>query len=589
MIDFQFYPTPLSLASKAWSKFKNKNFGRILEPSAGNGDLIKGMPGYGDRYNREYKVDCCEIDIGKHATLRSLPGVNVVGMDFLQFGGCSYYAHVVMNPPFANGVQHVLKAWESMFDGEIVAIINAETLRNPLSKERQHLARLVDQHGEVEFIEQAFVGDDVERQTKVEIALVYLRKQSQIGEDIVAGLLEDLHEDNERMKAERLADGYQETHELAVPTTRIENFVLAFDAAVRTMRDSVMAEARAGHYSAMLGSTMAELASATKMTASSNTSVEWVKNTITSRYLELKDRAWANLLRSSNVISKLSSNGQKRMEAAFDEIKTLEFTVSNIYGFLQGLMESQGGIMREMACDVFDLITRYHTDNVVFYKGWVSNSKQRTCGMRLKKSRFVIPGNMNWAGSSNLSYDAERRLADFDRVLAMLDGKDAPDVGLVEVFRNQMTRLKGGERVAGSYFEVRFYPKAGTIHFFPKSQEIMDKLNRLVGEYRKWLPPQTEKASKDFMRQYNDADRFDKELREELEIAQSARRASGRYTSRWDSPLAGIFRTDEMERCSDEINAALTTVHERNGINVDFQLQYAPTVDSQEQMLLLPA
>ena len=592
MIDFQFYPTPLSLARRAWAKFRNKNFVRVLEPSAGNGDMIKGMPGFGSQYGRCAPVDCCEIDIGKHATLRSLPGVSVVGMDYLQFGGGAIYSHIIQNPPFAHGVHHVLKAWESMFDGEIVSVINAETIRNPNSREREHLVRLIEQYGDVEFIEEAFIGDDVERETKVEIALVYLRKQSQAGEDIVGTLLGDLVEENESAKTQRFADEFQKAQDLAVPTTVIENYVLIFDAAVRTMRDAVIAEARANHYSGMIGSTMAELSSGSATGSTRGAaSLEWVKEQIAARYLMLKDQAWANLLRSSKVQSKLSSNAQKRMEAAFGEIKTLEFTVSNINGFLLGLMENQGTIMRQMACDVFDLITRYHTDNVVFYKGWVSNSKQRTCGMRLKKSRFVIPGNMNYAGSSNLSYEAERRLADFDRVLAMLDGKEAPDVSLVQVFRNCMSELKGGERVASSYLEVRFYPKAGTIHFFPRSQELMDKLNRLVGEHRQWLPPQTETPSKDFMRQYDDADRFDKELRAQLDADLKAKREAGRYFSAFDHPLRGIFRNDENEQCSATIDAALTKVHERHGIAVDFQLQHSAheSAHEQEQLLLLAA
>lgn len=587
--DFQFYPTPITLAQRAWKMFKNKNFARVLEPSAGDGALIKGMPDFESRYSREVAVDCCEIDIAKHVILRSLPGVNVVGMDFMQYGGGAIYSHIIMNPPFATGANHVLRAWEAMFDGEIVAIINAETLRNPFSRERQHLVRLVEQHGEVEFVEGAFLGDEVQRETAVDIALVYLRKQSNVGEDIVGALMDDLKQEDEMAQADRMSDGYKEDANLAVPTTVVENHVMAFELAVRTMRDSVLAEAKANHYSGAIGMTMAEMSAQADLVATRESSTNWVRSEMTSRYLNLKDRAWANLLRSSKVESKLSSSAQRRMETAFDEIKTLEFTVTNIHGFLQGLMENQGSIMRQMACDVFDLITRYHTDNVVFYKGWVSNSKQRTCGMRLKKSRFVIPGNLNFFGSSTLSYEAERRLADFDRVLAMLDGKDAPEVSLTKVFRTHWRDLTSGERVSSSYLDVRFYPKAGTIHFFPRSQEIMDKLNRMVGEQRQWLPTEAQEPSDAFMRQYNDADRFDKELRAELDVAQRAKRAAGRYVSDFDHPLRAVMRVDEAEENAKLIDEALTKVHERHGISVDFQLQHKPATQEGGQQLLLAA
>jgi len=584
---FQFYPTPLSLAKRAWAKFKDRDFKRVLEPSAGTGALIKAMPNFDSRYGRHVPVDCIEIDMTKHPQLRELPGVKVVGHDFMKYGGGAIHSHCIMNPPFRSGVQHVLRVWEQMLDGEIVAIINAETIRNPFSQERQHLVRLVEMHGEVEFIEEAFCGDDVERQTLVEIALVYLRKKSDAGLDITRQLLDDLKTEDQRLRVDRLAEGYREEHEVLVPATVVENHVLAFETAVKAMRECVMAEAKANRCADLIGQTMAEMineCSAKKAEASST----WIRATIEERYLQLKDRAWANLLRSSRVEQHLSSNARKRLDSIFStEITTLEFTVENVNGFLVGLLENQGTIMRQMACDVFDLIVRWHTDNVVFYKGWASNDRHRTCGMRLKKNRFVIPGNTNFAGSRNLSYEAERRLADFDKVMAMLDGKEAPDFSLVNAFRTRMDDLCNGERVSCSYFDVRYYPGASTIHFFPKSQELMDKLNRLVGEYRQWLPPHTEQASEGFMRQYNDADRFDKKMREE--VTRTGSSSGSRGYSRFDNPLRGVSSRDDSAVAHEAIYEALTVAHSAHGIQVDYQLQHKQQDALTEQQLLIAA
>jgi hypothetical protein len=94
-------------------------------------------------------------------------------------------------------------------------------------------------------------------------------------------------------------------------------------------------------------------------------------------------------------------------------------------------VESQGKIQIDMACDVFDLITKYHTDNTVFYKGWKSNDKHRTCGMQVKTTRFILPGHQTESWQSNVSWGSEQLLLDFDKVFAMLDGKLAPVAGLV--------------------------------------------------------------------------------------------------------------------------------------------------------------
>ena len=67
----QWYPTPRNLAVKAWSLFKSKEFRRLLEPSAGRGDLLLD-----ERVNRKYEqipVDCIEIDVRHHPGLRDAP------------------------------------------------------------------------------------------------------------------------------------------------------------------------------------------------------------------------------------------------------------------------------------------------------------------------------------------------------------------------------------------------------------------------------------------------------------------------------------------------------------------------------------
>lgn len=48
-----------------------------------------------------------------------------------------------MNPPFSNADEHILKAWEIMEEGDIVALCNSETLRNLCSGKRKALAELV--------------------------------------------------------------------------------------------------------------------------------------------------------------------------------------------------------------------------------------------------------------------------------------------------------------------------------------------------------------------------------------------------------------------------------------------------------------
>ncbi|NEX60053.1 DUF4942 domain-containing protein [Noviherbaspirillum galbum] len=570
MDNFQFYPTGPMLATKMWAKFKNRDFRRVLEGSAGEGDLALAGKRRGDLYHRSsIDIDVCEIDVTKHPILRE-KGLNVVGLDFLQFAGAgAIYSHICLNPPFKDGVRHALHAWNLLWDGELVVLLNAETIRNPFSQERRHLVDLIEQHGEVEFITDAFKTDDVRRKADVEVALVYLRKVADTKTDIIGNLFDELQSD--KQTASGLSAGFSEDLLPSLPNTAIENLVLTFNAAVRAMREATFAQAKSNYYTAMLGETMAMRDSG--QSTKQDGSVSFVQERLAREYHDLKDRAWASVLRSTNVREHLSSAAQQRLESEFKDIKKLEFTVANIHGFLHGLISSKGAIFEDMCCDVFDLFTKYHSENTVYFKGWKSNDRHRQAGMRLRTTRVILPNHRTESYCRSMDYRSMQLLGDFDKVFAVLDGKRVPEVGLVDIFTNRFADLRAGERVESSYFDVRYYPAAGTIHFFAKSAVLIDRLNRMVGRKRAWLPPENERVSDAFWLQYDKAEKFDKQVRAEVK-----KRAQGRSEWGWVGPLDTAFgnrgRGDEEAIGSAQqlLAEALVTVLEQNGISTDFRL-----------------
>jgi len=562
-MDFQFYPTPPSLARRLWAKFKDKTFSRVLEPHAGDGALVKARPyKYSDsRDGEESKIDCCEIDVTKHPALREL-GCEVVGVDFLKFTNGAIYSHIILNPPFAEGAAHVLKAWNILWDGEIAAIVNAETIRNPFSKERQFLVDLITSHGDVEFLEDAFMSDDAMRKTPVDVALIHLRKRADMESNVFGNLLEELKVDMEG----DFSGEFKEGNAVTLPNTFIETSVATFNAAIRAMRDSILGQARAAYYANILGDTMATR-NGDAGSGRKPCDEKWVRKEMAKGYSGLKDRAWAGILRSADVTSRLSSQAQKRMEADFETIKKLEFTVSNIYGFLCGVVDSQGEIQTGMICDVFDAFVKYHSDNACFYRGWNSNDRHRTCGMRLKTTRVVLP-YFEAAGYRNgLDFEQLKILSDFDKVFSMLDGKNEPEVSLHYLFENHFGLLRTAKRMSTSYFDVRWFQGVGTIHFFPKRKDLVERLNRVVGAKRQWLPADMSQASDGFVKQFEEAEKYEKDIREEV-----ARRV--RVTG-----LRDPFRTmttsgkPEMVAIAEALfDEAATCALEKHGIDVDFRL-----------------
>lgn len=460
-----------------------------------------------------------------------------------------------------------------LWEGEIAGIINAQTLRNACTADRRRLAALIEQHGDVEFIQDAFRGADVAREADVEIAVVHLVKPADCTEDWIGPVIEALAVDRTEEQDLELP------RELTLPNSFVTNQVHAFRVAVKAMREWVRMEAVAQHYAARIGKTMHDLQNQNAEAAAPGASV---RARLENEYLALKDRAWASVLRSTEALSKLSSKVQKQAESQFAEIACLDFTESNVRGFLLGLVQSQPEMQLDMACDVFDQIMRWGTDNGCFYRGWKSNDRHRQAGRRIKTTRFVLPVGVSFSGS--IDWDAERMLADFDRVFAMLDGKSEPEVSLVEVFRGGRTfsDLRHGGRVSASYFDVRFY-KCGTIHFFPRAKDLVDRLNRVVGRRRGWLPPPEEQAGEAFWKQYDRAEKFDKELREEARRVARGKGLSP-YSS-YDDPIRQFMRNDADASARGEamLVTAIETVLERHGLLQALTHQAPP---HSEQLLL---
>jgi len=137
--------------------------------------------------------------------------------------------------------------------GEVLAIINAETLRNPFSAERKRLAALIRDYGSVEFVSDAFKGADVVREADVEIALVHLDKPAECAQDWIGPVIEAMTRD------ESPTAGYDLPRELALPASFVETQVRAFRAAVKAMREAVRLDAVANHYAVRIGGTLDHL------------------------------------------------------------------------------------------------------------------------------------------------------------------------------------------------------------------------------------------------------------------------------------------------------------------------------------------
>lgn len=148
----EFYPTPESLLEKIFAEVDWEDVHTVLEPSAGKGDIVDYIVKHGNRtrdnykYDKDLDIDCIEPDNNLQHILKG-KGYRLVHNDFLSFTTYKQYDLVVMNPPFSNGDKHLLKALELQKNGgNIICILNAETIRNPFSNTRKLLMEKLEEY-----------------------------------------------------------------------------------------------------------------------------------------------------------------------------------------------------------------------------------------------------------------------------------------------------------------------------------------------------------------------------------------------------------------------------------------------------------
>ena len=469
-----FYPTPLKLINKMISKIDINFDDRILEPSAGSGsivDALKEKYRYRDINNI---VDCIEKDENLQATLIG-KGHKLIDSDFLSYVPSKQYDTIIMNPPFSNGVKHVLKAWEIIYNGDVIALLNAETIRNPYSGERKLLENIIKENGEVEFIQDAFIY--AERKTKVEIALIHLKKRQSIKKDYFTGM----------KQSSNVNEPGVEKNELAIPTSQIENSVIAYNKAIECKKESIIKEREANYYSSMIRSSNSQ--------SSEKEITQQTKNSLNDYIDELREAAWRDVMHMADFRRHLTDKVMKEIDSQFETVKKLEFTESNIRKFLSNLIFKQEEIINECILEVFDNFTRYYPENRVHIEGWKSNDVFFV-GRRVVLPWMVSP---NFDGETmSIRYEKENEFMDIDKVIKIVMGeKDtlSSSLGFDGQYMNRK-KIIPGKLIESKFCKIRFYKK-GTAHFY-FDKKFIDRFNILVGKYRSWLPESDDQIPKEF-------------------------------------------------------------------------------------------
>lgn len=522
MFGEEFYPTPRAVARKMVAKIRLADY--WLEPSAGAGhiaDVIRnpetweeyeadkaseGRDTEDERYYRSHRysneaaerrrVDVIEAHPDLVSVLRS-KNYPVVGYDWLDYTGVSYYDAIVMNPPFSNGAAHLLKAWDFLHNGEIVCLLNKETIDNPHTEERKRLLKLIaDAGGTVEQLGSCF--DTAERKTNVQVVMVYLKK---IGPDDSADMWA---KEAGQEKAYNVEVG-DDPNMLAI-RDNLANMEHWYNMANEHWVKGIEHLRKARLY--MNQNKINDYRSGQNHDADfKNIAGMALDNATNSRNEFLRRHrllGWTSVFTQMEFDRWLDSKQQERFMKDVERDATIPFTAENIKGTLENVFLSRKKLFDESVANVFDELTNSAVENCSGPEmpaciknhrgeGWKTNDSYKV------NERLIFPYGCRYDKDFNsfrMNYEnADRIYSDLDRILSVLDAQpfgQCHTVGrALDVAFHRKHHSIASQYAESQYFEIRFFKK-GTVHLKWKRMDLLESFNKHAAAGKKAIGENTQ-------------------------------------------------------------------------------------------------
>lgn len=533
-----FYPTPPALAAKLLEGLEMSHELSILEPSAGTGNLIFALAPLIRKYyysrscygNMRVDVDCCEIDpalqgilhdsfshkakdlceesmkavleaegcdkyntrglsdstrevyehLQEMETLFEKTKVRLVHDDFLTFETNHHYDAIIMNPPFANGDEHLMKAiqMQKRSGGAIRCILNAETIRNPYTHKRMQLVQwLQELEAEIEYVEGAF--QDAERSTDVEVAII---KVDIPKPELLSGIFEKCKK--AEMEKEPTPEG---PTGLVIPDI-VKQFVSLYNVEVNAGCELIREYLALKPY--ILES--ATKSSYNKPILQISVGSDHANDTpsVNEYIRRVRHKYWAVLFQRKEFTGQLTKNLQEMLNDKVREMVNYEFSEFNIRQIMLEMNAAMQQGVVETILELFQTLTVKHTysvefgKNIHYFNGWKTNKAWKV------DKKVIIPGYLHadsWSRDTLNTYRAYGLLSDIEKALNYLDGHMTADVGLSSAL-DRANREGRTRNIQCKYFDMTCYKK-GTVHLNFTCPELIDRFNIFCSRHRNWLPP----------------------------------------------------------------------------------------------------
>ena len=498
----EYYPTPTELIEKLLTKeldiygFEGEKFpvslGKtVLEPSAGGGAIIE----YIKDNDMAKEVDAIEYDVRLSNEL-TRKGHTVIYNDFLTFEPFKQYDSIVMNPPFSNGDEHVLKALEVAESNitkpcTIYAIVNAETIRNPYSNRRKTLVGKLEAYGaEIEYVSEGFTK--AERKTDVEVALITV-KVSPIDDSkrIYEQILEDVEADKEDSPVYELSTQVN-NNEVGELLADIPRLIEEYQQLVDIVKESHEVNAERERLIAYV-----EKVNDVDFYLSEPTSE------LDSDLEKLRAKYWRMILQTEKFADKLTTEAREQLLRSTELVQDLDITEDNVRMIFGALLANFGDMVESSIISMFEMITDHsqrgdYNGNIHLYNGWYTNDAYKI------NNRIIYPVSYNALSDLEMGIGVGGKPQEYGN----LPFKVRDFIGDLNKAFEVFTPVTKFENIGISEYEnnvmkFRIYRK-GTVHVTFKDLETLDLINITAGRHFNWLPTEydveNDKEAADYIR-----------------------------------------------------------------------------------------
>ena len=408
------------------------------------------------------------------------------------------YDLIIMNPPFSNGCKHLLKALEMQQrnGGAVICLLNAETLKNPCTNDRQDLKRKLTEYGaKIEYIQDTFL--DAERKTTVEIALVKVQLPEVHRESFI---LEGLRKAQE--KKEFQTEESTQLIDSDFFKSIVNQYQLEVEAGIKLIKEYYAMQPfilSSFGKDESTGETIQKGGCILSLDISTNRDKYNNKLSVNEYIREVRKKYWKALFENPKFIGQLTNNLQQDFYNKIEEMKDYDFSLYNIYQLKVDMQKRVVKGIEDTIIELFDELSHKYSywdetsKNIHYYNGWKTNQAW------IINRKVIIPlsgYSSLWNTYNPSDYKIVRKLQDIEKCFNYLDGGLTETVDLEESlkFAEEYGETKN---IQLKYFTVTFYKK-GTCHITFNNEELLKKFNIFGSQHKGWLPPSYgKKAYKD--------------------------------------------------------------------------------------------